>query len=187
MLPCCLVPDILPCALDWPFAFHLYTFFSCLDHCLCTWISPLVKPSRYCSPIEDHARLLEYSSALPSIYLFAICSTLPVYLTMSINKSLHMDTHSSRLVRPVTEYLAAQGSSSSSSEEHWPGMDTAHILLALKQGPRSLEDYIRKYVAIAHYSDLTDCLLIEFFVMALINHYYLSLDARVRVHHSLSL
>ncbi len=47
-------------------------------------------------------RLLEYSSALPSIYLFAICSTLPVFLTMSMIKSLHMDPHASRLIRPVT-------------------------------------------------------------------------------------
>ncbi len=58
-----------------------------------TWITLLVKPSGYCSLIEDHARLLEYSSVLPSIYLFAIVSTLPVSLTMSINKSLHMDPH----------------------------------------------------------------------------------------------
>ncbi len=36
-------------------------------------ITPLVKPSGYCSPIEDHVRLLEHSSALPSIYLFASC------------------------------------------------------------------------------------------------------------------
>jgi len=60
---------------------------------LCTWIISLVKLSGYCSPIEDHVRLLEYSSALPSIYRFAICSTLPVFLTMSINNSLHMDPH----------------------------------------------------------------------------------------------
>ncbi len=99
MLPCCLVPDLLPCILDYPFAFHLD---SCLDRCLCTWITPLVKPSGYCSPIEDHARLLEYSSTLPSIYLFASCSTLPVFLTIPINKSMHMDLHASRLIRPVT-------------------------------------------------------------------------------------
>ncbi len=65
-------------------------------------VTPLVKPSGYFSPIEDHARLLEYSSALPSIYLFASFSTLPVFLTMPINKSLHMDPHASRLVGPVT-------------------------------------------------------------------------------------
>ncbi len=80
----------------------------CLDHCLCTWITPLVKPSGYCSLIEDHARLLEYSSALPSIYLFAICSTLPVYLGMSINKSLHMDTHALSLIRPVTGSVSSR-------------------------------------------------------------------------------
>ncbi len=67
--------------------------------------------------------------------------------------------------RPVTEYSATQGSSSF-SEEHWPGMDTARILLALKQGPRSLENYIRKFLAIVKYSVyiyIYDCLLIEFF------------------------
>ncbi len=72
---------------------------------LCTWITPLVKPSGYCSPIEDHGRLLEYSSALPSLYLFgicSICSTLPVFLTMSMIKSLHMDPHASHLIHPVT-------------------------------------------------------------------------------------
>ncbi len=81
---------------------------------------------------------------------------------MPVNKSLHLDLHVSRLVRPVTEYSAKQGSSSF-SEEHWPGMDTARILLTLKQGSRSLENYIRKFLAIANYSDLPDCLLIEFF------------------------
>ncbi len=42
-------------------------------------------------------------------------------------------------------------------------MDTARILLTLKRGLRSLENYIRKFLAIANYSDLPDCLLIEFF------------------------
>ncbi len=60
-------------------------------------------PSGYCSPIKDHACLPEYSSALPSIYLFASCSTLPVFLTMPLNKSLHADPHVSRLVSPVTD------------------------------------------------------------------------------------
>ncbi len=73
-----------------------------------------------------------------------------------------MDPYASRLIGSVTEYSATQGSSSF-SEEHWPGMDTARILLALKQGTRSLEDYIQEYLAIAYYSDLPDCLLIEFF------------------------
>ncbi len=85
MLPCCLVPDLLPR----------------------TCITPLVKPSGYCSPIEDHARLFEYSSALPSIYLFASCLTLTVFLTMPLNKSLHMDPHASPLVGPVTVMLVS--------------------------------------------------------------------------------
>ncbi len=84
------------------------------------------------------------------------------FLTMSLNKTLQMDPHVSCSDNFVTEYSATQGSSSF-SEEHWPGMDTARILLALKQGPRSLENYIQEYLAIAYYSDLPDCLLIEFF------------------------
>ncbi len=83
-------------------------------------------------------------------------------LTMFINKAQQMDPLASCLVGSVTEYSATQGSSSF-SEEHWPGMDTSRILLALKQGPRSLENYIQEYLAIAYYSDLPDCLLIEFF------------------------
>ncbi len=82
-----------------------------------------------------------------------------LFPTTPVNKALQMDPHDSRV---VTEYSATQWSSSF-SEEHWPGMDTSRILLALKQGPRSLENYIQEYLAIAYYSDLPDCLLIEFF------------------------
>ncbi len=52
-----------------------------------------------------------------------------------------MDPHASRLVHPVTEYSAKQGSSGFPNE-HWSGMDAAILLLALKQGTRSLEGYI---------------------------------------------
>ncbi len=41
--------------------------------------------------------------------LFAICSTLPVFLTMSINKSLYMDPYASRLVGPVTDANRKRG------------------------------------------------------------------------------
>ncbi len=40
-------------------------------------------------------------------------------------------------------------------------MDTTRILFALKQGPRSLENHVREFLAIAHYSDLPDIILIE--------------------------
>ncbi len=40
---------------------------------------------------------------------------------------------------------------------------TQLILLTLKQGKRLLENYIQEYLAIAHYSDLPDSVLIEFF------------------------
>ncbi len=106
----------------------------CLDHCLCTWITPLVKSSGYCSLIEDHARLLEYSSALHSIYLFAICSTLPVYLGMSINKSLRLDPHASRLIRPVTGSVLTSVVEEGQSQEDRPmaplqGSGSQHQLL----------------------------------------------------------
>ncbi len=73
-----------------------------------------------------------------------------------------MDLHVSRLVRSVTEYSATKGSSSFSNG-HWPGMDTAKLLLALKQDTRSLESYIQEYLETANYSDLPDCVLIDFF------------------------
>ncbi len=73
-----------------------------------------------------------------------------------------MDPLASRLVNPVTEYSAKQGSSGFPNQ-HWSGMDTAILLLALKQGTRSLEGYITEYLALANGSDLPDCLLIDFF------------------------
>ncbi len=82
--------------------------------------------------------------------------------TTSLNKALQMDLHVSCLVRPVTEYSATQGSSGFSSGQ-WPGMDIARLLLALKQGTRSLEDYFQEYLNVAYYSDLPDCVLIDFF------------------------
>ncbi len=68
-----------------------------------------------------------------------------------------MDPHASRLVGPVAEYSAKQGSSSFSCG-YWPGMDTARLLL------RSLDDYVQEYLEIAYYSDLPDCELIDFFL-----------------------
>ncbi len=83
-------------------------------------------------------------------------------MTMFWNKALHMDPHVSHLVRPVTEYSATQGSSNF-SDQHFSGMDTTRLLFALKQGPRSLENPIREFLAFAHYSDLPDIILIEIF------------------------
>ncbi len=83
-------------------------------------------------------------------------------MTMFWNKALHMDPHVSRLVRPVTEYSATQGSSNF-SDQHFSGMDTTRLLFALKQGPRSLDNHIREFLAFAHYSDLPDIILIEIF------------------------
>ncbi len=70
-----------------------------------------------------------------------------------------MDPHDSRV---VTEYSATQGSSNF-SDQHFSGMDTTRLLFVLKQGPRSLENHIREFLAFAHYSDLPDIILIEIF------------------------
>ncbi len=50
--------------------------------------------------------------------------------------------------------------SSNFSDGHLSGMDTI-LLFALQQGPRSLDNHIREFLAIAHYSDLPDIILIE--------------------------
>ncbi len=141
----------------------LWTLFAPrLDYCCLPGLSlfalPLLDIVRRSS---THACPKDYSVSCPChtclLFIDPAC-----IMTMFWNKTLHMDPHVSRLIDPVTEYSAKQGSSSF-SEEHWPGMDTARILLTLKQGSRSLENYIREFLAIANYSDLPDCLLIEFF------------------------
>ncbi|KAL0195040.1 hypothetical protein M9458_008612, partial [Cirrhinus mrigala] len=84
-----------------------------------------------------------------------------MYLS-KVNKPLRLDPPAPCLIPSVTEYSAAKGSSSF-SPGRWPGMNTARLLVALKQGKRSLEDYTREYLAIANDSDLPDCMLIDFF------------------------
>ncbi len=39
----------------------------------------------------------------------------------------------------------------------------ARVLFALRQGPRSLENHIKEFLACAHYSDLPDIILIDIF------------------------
>ncbi len=101
-------------------------------------------------------------SALSVSYLFADVFDPACFVTMSINKSLQMDQHASHLVGSVTEYSATPGSSGFSCG-YWPGMETARLLLTLEQGLRSLEDYIQEYLDLAYFSDLPDCVLIDFF------------------------
>ncbi len=101
-------------------------------------------------------------SALSVSYLFADVFDPACFVTMSMNKSLQMDPHASRLVGSVTEYSATQGSSGFPNG-HLPVMDAAILLLALKQGTRSLERYIAEYLALANGSELPDCMLIDFF------------------------
>lgn len=77
-----------------------------------------------------------------------------------------MDPHSAYQI--ITEDFAKQGSSGF-SKEHWPGMNAAILLLALKQDTQSLEGYIGKYLALANGSEWLDCILIYFFCDGL-NH-----------------
>ncbi|KAI2651126.1 hypothetical protein H4Q32_019149 [Labeo rohita] len=90
----------------------------------------------------------------------------PACLTMSMsrpfNKSMQMDPLVSRLVPTVTEYSATKGSSSF-SPGHSADMDFDFTLFRIKQGQRSLNQYIREFLALANYSTLPDCTIIEIF------------------------
>ncbi len=89
------------------------------------------------------------------------CPTLPV-LTMFFNKKLAFGSECLTSRHPRHRILGPPGSSSF-SEGHSEGMDVTRNLSALKQGPRSLEQHIREFLAIANYSDLPDIILIEIF------------------------
>ncbi len=67
---------------------------------------------------------------------------------MPLNKSLHMDPHTSRLVGPVTEYSASRGSSGFSNGP-WSGTDPFNQLLDLHQGSLSIEVYATQYFELA--------------------------------------
>ncbi|KAL0181243.1 hypothetical protein M9458_023649 [Cirrhinus mrigala] len=77
------------------------------------------------------------------------------------NVGWEVDPLASRPLLRVTEYSVTTGSSSFT-----PGhsdMDTDRILFRIKQGPRTLEQHIREFLAIANYSTLPDCTIIEIF------------------------
>ncbi|KAL0152535.1 hypothetical protein M9458_052258 [Cirrhinus mrigala] len=118
-----------------------------------------------CSPLIDPRRYTEYPHVLPLLYPFAFVLTLPVStmsLSRPMNKSSHLDLLASRLFPLVTEYSGTTGSSSF-THGHSTGMDTTRILFRLKQGPGSLEQHIREFLAISNHSDLPDCILIKIF------------------------
>ncbi|KAI2651310.1 Glutamate receptor 1 [Labeo rohita] len=103
----------------------------------------------------------------PTAFDIPVCSRLdPACTTMSLsrvlNKSLHMDPLASRLVHFVTEPTVTTGSSSFSPGQS-SDMDTDLILARIKQGQRTLEQYIREFLAITNYSTLPDCIIIELF------------------------
>ncbi|KAL0162311.1 hypothetical protein M9458_041707, partial [Cirrhinus mrigala] len=73
-----------------------------------------------------------------------------------------MDPLASRLSLLVTEQSVTQGSSSF-TPGHSTDMDTDRTLCRIKQGPNTLEQYTREFLAIANYSTLPDCIKIEVF------------------------
>ncbi len=81
---------------------------------------------------------------------------------MMLNKKLAFGSECLTSRHPRHRILGPPGSSSF-SEGHSEGMDVTRNLFALKQGPRSLEQHTREFLAIANYSDLPDITLIEIF------------------------
>ncbi|KAL0147134.1 hypothetical protein M9458_057658 [Cirrhinus mrigala] len=86
-----------------------------------------------------------------------------------MNKALQMDPLASRLFPTVTEYSVTTGSSSFTNGQS-TSMDTTRFLFRLKQGPRSLEQHICEFLAIANHSDLLDYILIEIFCDSVNEH-----------------
>ncbi|KAL0185381.1 hypothetical protein M9458_021078 [Cirrhinus mrigala] len=82
-----------------------------------------------------------------------------MYLSRPFNKSTN---GSPRLTHSVTEYSVTTGSSSF-HPGHSFDMDTDRILSRIKQGPRTLEQYTREFLAIANYSTLPDRIIIDIF------------------------
>ncbi len=116
-------------------------FCLCLDNCSRNWINSL------CLALLDTVRRSK-THACPSNTLclassMSVCCVLTnaCFMTTPFNKALQMDLFASLLVGFLTEYSTTKGSSSFSNG-HWPGMDTAKLLFALKQDNRSLESYI---------------------------------------------
>ncbi len=115
------------------------------------WLSSLLPTLTHCSASVYVSAL----STLPSIPLFDICLSDPLFLL----KKLHVDPFAS--VQSLQK-TSPHKDPATSPIKHILGMDT-RILFALKQGPRSLENHIREFLACAHYSDLPDIILIEIF------------------------
>ncbi|KAL0148987.1 hypothetical protein M9458_055791 [Cirrhinus mrigala] len=85
-----------------------------------------------------------------------------MYLSRPLNKSSQMDPLASRLSLSITEQSVTTGPSSF-LPGHSHDMDTDRILCRIKQGPHTLDQYIREFLSISNYSTLPDCLKIEIF------------------------
>ncbi|KAL0172969.1 hypothetical protein M9458_033280, partial [Cirrhinus mrigala] len=74
----------------------------------------------------------------------------------------HMDPLASGLSLHITEQSVTTGSSSFTPGQS-ADMDTDRTLCRIKQGPNTLEQYTREFLAIANYSTLPDSIIIEIF------------------------
>ncbi len=109
----------------------LWTLFaSRLDYCCLPGLSLFALPllDIVCRS-STHASPKDYSVSCPCHTCFLFIDPACIK-TMFWNKASQMDPHVSRLVHPVTEYSATQGSSGF-SKEPWPGMDPFDQLLDL--------------------------------------------------------
>ncbi|KAL0151203.1 hypothetical protein M9458_053394, partial [Cirrhinus mrigala] len=170
-------PGLSPCKSRIVVVFLLLTSLACFPVFVCSppayWTLALVyRFILLAQPLTDYIRhgstlacFTDFYCALPSLYLSAIvvdpaCSTM--YLSRPLNKSLQMDPLASHLSLPVTEQSITTGPSSF-LPGHSHDMDTDRILCRIKQGPHTLDQYIREFLSISNYSTLPDCLKIEIF------------------------
>ncbi len=131
MLPCYLVPDLLPYILDYPSCQALWILFADRRPCPFTWV------------------LICLALNIPVLPFVRPCLFWPCLLIKACTW--------------IHTPLVLSAPSSSISCGYWPGTDTVRLLLTLEQGLRSLDDYVQEYLEIAYYSDLPDCVLIDFF------------------------
>ncbi|KAI2652466.1 hypothetical protein H4Q32_005691 [Labeo rohita] len=155
----------VPSSLAWPS--RLVCLAACLlDSSSFHGLFPRLSPLRI-TFATDQPTPASRTSIVPRPDMPVCCCFDPAcFWTMSlprrINKSLQINPLASHLSLSVTEYSVTTGSSSF-TPRHSTGMDSDRILLRLRQGPRTLEQYIREFLAIANYSTLPDCIIIEIF------------------------
>ncbi len=148
----------------------------------CPWIILCALPSGLSLPIADPRLPKDYSAVLSMPYPFAPARPC-LYWPCLLIKSLHLDPNVSRLVIPVTEYSARQDPAALQRviQKVWMSREICLPLSkVLDLWSNILESFyssrITQIYRTLHWSKSS--------VMVSINHYDLSLDARVRVLHS---